>query len=205
MRCLANARDASLPLLERVVANVLKSHVVFHVGAQIDGSCFNCGVNASEYLSDAGRGGSQARLAQTLRFPCACPFSSAVERKRHAVLRQIDRGGRKIIHRSEPCFALKDCFVERLPGKLPPQLYTQNGGRKTRSKRKCARCRRCIRIQHSVVVMFLPGLNNQQTARIYGFLLYRLRSPEAGKCHSLSIVIVGVNRIGKLSSSRSAV
>jgi hypothetical protein len=51
-----------LPFLEHSVADFLKFRVLFHVGAQFRSCGCNPGVNAFEYLADAGRGGSQARL-----------------------------------------------------------------------------------------------------------------------------------------------
>ena len=67
--------------MEHAITDVLKFPVVLDVGARFLGGVRNRTADAFEYLLDAGRGGSHARLAQALQLLRARPFRGAVEAK----------------------------------------------------------------------------------------------------------------------------
>ena len=71
---LQRKRGTLLPLLEHAIADVGEFYVLVDVGAKFLGGVRNRGGNAFEYLPDAGRGTSHARLAQALQLPGVRPF-----------------------------------------------------------------------------------------------------------------------------------
>jgi hypothetical protein len=74
---LKRKRDTLLPLLEHAIASLNEFRVRFNVGVQFLSGVRNRSVNAFEYLPNAGRGASHARLAQSLQFLRARPFRRA--------------------------------------------------------------------------------------------------------------------------------
>jgi hypothetical protein len=75
----------------------IKFRVLLYLGTWLRGGGRHGGVDASDDFPGMARRSSQARLSQALQFLRARPFRCAVECKHHAVLRQIDGGGDKIV------------------------------------------------------------------------------------------------------------